>query len=58
LHNFSCTAYEIADYTYENLCKYNFIISGDFENNILNFATIDLTDSILGANLNLNKQIL
>ena len=58
LHNFSCTAYEIADYTYENLCKYNFIISGDFENNILNFATIDLTDSILGTNLNLNKQIL
>nr|DAG21681.1 MAG TPA: hypothetical protein [Caudoviricetes sp.] len=24
LHTFSCTAYEIADYTYENLLKYGF----------------------------------
>ena len=25
LHSFSCTAYEIADFTYENLCKLGFV---------------------------------
>jgi hypothetical protein len=25
LHNFSCTAYEIADFNYKNMLKYNFI---------------------------------
>jgi hypothetical protein len=29
LHTFTATAYEIADYTYENLTKYGLISTGD-----------------------------
>lgn len=43
LHNFQSTAYEVAEYNYANLCKYNFVTPGDYENKILNIVTADLS---------------
>lgn len=43
LHNFSATAYEIADFNYENLIKYNMINSQtELEETYLKFTTIPL----------------
>jgi len=43
LHNFSATAYEIADFSYENLIKYNMINSQtELEETYLKFTTIPL----------------
>jgi hypothetical protein len=44
LHNFSGTAYEIAEYNYENLCKYKFLVPTDSSDKLLQFATIDLSN--------------
>lgn len=52
LHNFQGTAYEIAEYNYTNLCKYNFITPGDFENKILNIITTDLKTKTSGSIIN------
>lgn len=42
LHTFSCTAYEIADYNYEELNKYGFLSIDDPECPVLQFETIEL----------------
>lgn len=57
LHNFSGTAYEIAEYNYTNLCKYGFINTGDIERQLLQFETIDLKDYILGNPINQKTHI-
>jgi hypothetical protein len=44
LHTFSCTAYEVADYTYENLNKYDFIHLKDPEVATLRFETKYFSD--------------
>jgi hypothetical protein len=41
LHTFSCTAYEIADYSFENLNKYGFINALDASYQELKFRMID-----------------
>ena len=42
LHTFSCTAYEIADYTYKEMNKYDLIHIERPETKYLHFKTIDL----------------
>lgn len=44
LHNFQCTAYEIADCTFANLEKYGFIKGKTPATELLNFDTIDKKD--------------
>ena len=44
LHNFQCTAYEIADCTFANLEKYGFIKGKTPAAELLNFDTIDKKD--------------
>lgn len=44
LHSFSCTAYEIADYSFENLSYYNFITTPFGDNRDLKVAQIRLAD--------------
>ena len=58
LHNFSGTAYEIADYNYQNLRNYNFIDAKAANDEVLNFATINLEDVAVGKKINKEKQIL
>ena len=41
LHNFNCTAYEIAEFNYENLNKYGFISMKDIKSPVLQFETIE-----------------
>lgn len=43
LHNFSGTAYEIAEYNYKNLIKYGFIRTGDYDKLITQWETINVT---------------
>lgn len=57
LHNFSGTAYEIAEYNYNNLCKYGFITTGDYDRQILQWETIDLLDYKLGAPINSHNNL-
>ena len=52
LHNFSGTAYEIAEYNYENLCKYKFLVPTDSSDKLLQFATIDLSNKQTGIVVN------
>ncbi len=58
LHNFSGTAYEIADYNYENLRNYNFLNIKESAEEVLNFMTVDLKDIQVGKKINKEKQIL
>jgi hypothetical protein len=56
LHTFSCTAYEIADFTYDNLKYYNFISSEEInKNNILHAYSIDLTGKKKNNIINFNS---
>ena len=41
LHNFNCTAYEIAEFNYSNLDKYGFIDMADVKEPVLQFETIE-----------------
>ena len=52
LHNFSGTAYEIAEYNYENLCKYKFLVPTNSSDKLLQFATIDLSNKQTGIVVN------
>jgi hypothetical protein len=49
VHNFSSQAYEIAEYSYENLRSYNFV--GAIENrvNALHYYKLDLTERLNGS---------
>ena len=58
LHNFSATAYEIADYNYNNICNYNFINTKNYNNNILNIMTVDLKTMVPGMIINKDQSIL
>jgi hypothetical protein len=54
LHNFTATAYEIAEYNYNNICKYNFINTKNYDNNILSIITVNLENIIPGEIINKN----
>jgi hypothetical protein len=45
LHTFSCTAYEIDDFTFENLRKYNMMVESYVEKRDLEFKVISLRDN-------------
>jgi hypothetical protein len=44
LHTFSCTAYEIADFNYDELSRYDFIHVNDPEAKYLRFKTVNFYD--------------
>ena len=44
LHTFTSTAYEIAEYNYENLKKYNFAVDSVIETREMTFVEIDLAN--------------
>lgn len=46
IHTFSSTAYEIADYTFENLIKYGFVENRTIDNRVMAIASIPLTNAI------------
>lgn len=46
LHSFSCTAYEIADHTFENLRKYGIMMKESLESRDLKFYHADLSNLI------------
>ena len=46
LHTFNCTAYEIADYNYEELNNYGFLSINDPECPILRFETVELREKM------------
>lgn len=53
LHNFTSTACEIAEYNYNNLCKYNFLtVATNINDQILQFNTIDLSTQQVGTIIN------
>lgn len=56
LHNFSCNAYEVADYTGTNLINFGFLPQMIQNKNIINWQTLDLGNQIPGVVLN-NKVI-
>ena len=43
LHTFSCTAYEIDDFTFDNLRKYGMLMAESIETRDLQFYTLDLS---------------
>ena len=53
LHSFSCTAYEIADNTYNNLTKFNFIRDNNQLKQRLQWTSVDLKTQ--KANINMLK---
>lgn len=60
LHSFTCTAYEIADYTYANLDAYNLVTITSQKSTYLRFETVDLAPvtengTILYATGRINK---
>ena len=57
LHTFNCTAYEIADFTYDVLNKYNFIHLIDPEVSYLRFKTINFYDTVDGKIIYKHGQI-
>lgn len=57
LHSFSCTAYEIADYTFENLRKYGMMMDEYLEIRNLNFHNLKLSTQPKGSATNLNAQL-
>lgn len=52
LHNFNGTAYEIADYTHENLRNLGFLSTGLIDNTVLSYGTLELKDYQPDAILN------
>lgn len=42
LHTFSAQAYEIADYTFQNLVEYNFLHDVEYNNMMMRYLTIEL----------------
>lgn len=56
LHNFNCTAYEIAEFNYNNLNKYGFISMKDVKDPVLQFETVEFynqdTDTFASGVLN------
>ena len=57
LHTFNCTAYEIADYTFENLRKYKMLMDEYLEIRELKIRSIDLHEIENGTVSNLNASI-
>ena len=57
LHTFSSTAYEIADFNYENLVKYNILEKTHLNYNFLLWTTVNLSES-LGTDIINNTYIL
>lgn len=55
IHTFNCTAYEIADNTYENLEKYNFVKTKNFIATQLRWLSRDLSVGKIKNNENLLK---
>ena len=55
LHTFSATAYEIAEYTYDNLTKYGLISTGDPTVKQLRWETVDFNKSGIENNVNILK---
>lgn len=51
LHSFNCNAYEVADCTYENLCKFNIIKLEDLDNTRLRWATIEFCERMQNGQL-------
>jgi hypothetical protein len=51
LHTFSCTAYEVADYNFENLQKYGMMIEPNIETRELKFYSRSLDDPLTGGEL-------
>lgn len=49
LHSFTSTAYEMADFTYENLINYGFITTNEPEAYEKNYMSIYLEDALLSA---------
>jgi hypothetical protein len=52
LHTFNCTAYEIADYTFENLRKYGMMMEENLNTEYLKFHSVDLDAVGSASNLN------
>ena len=42
IHSFTCTAYEMADYTFENLIKYGFVENKTVDNRVLAITSINM----------------
>lgn len=56
LHTFNSTAYEVADYTFENLRKYGMMMDEYLETRNLNFFSVDLHEADKGSLFNLNAR--
>ena len=54
LHTFNCTAYEMAEYNFENLQKYNIMMPDYLETRELKFENIHLEQTAKGLVTNLN----
>lgn len=52
LHSFQATAYEMAEYNYENIQKYNIFSEKIIENKILNIESLNITKYYKKAELN------
>ena len=46
LHTFTCTAYEVADFSYENLLNLNFFKPEDFYDTSIKYKTVKLKDLV------------
>jgi hypothetical protein len=51
LHSFSCTAYEVADYTYRNLDSYGLVTITPEKSTYLRFETVDLAPITENGNI-------
>lgn len=54
LHSFSCTAYEVAEFSYENLHKLGFIDKLSLNSKILLYKTVNLSDYPAGKDIEIN----
>jgi hypothetical protein len=54
LHTFSCNAYEIADFTYENLYKYGFVKKSDISRYVSLWKTYNFADWGSGEDIVIN----
>ena len=57
LHTFNCTAYEIADFNYDELNKYGFITLIDPEVSYLRFKTVNFSKAVNGQIVYLHGQV-
>lgn len=53
IHNFSCTAYEISDISYESLKKNKILTLPHYTVDYLNVKTLDLNNMVVSSNTNL-----